>query len=84
MLRWWAPFLGITGGALAILSPGPDRTAVWDHRELAFVVILVLTVACAVLFVVKGVSTGARGGLARRRRRARSARSAGASLPPRA
>jgi hypothetical protein len=48
MLRWWAPFLGITGGALAILSLGPDRTAVWNHPELAFVVILVLTVACAV------------------------------------
>src|ERR1700677_3297321 len=48
MLRWWAPFVGITGGALAILSLGPDRTAGWKHPELLFCVILVLTVACAV------------------------------------
>jgi putative nucleotidyltransferase with HDIG domain len=48
VLRWWAPFVGVTGSVLAVLSLGPDRTAVWNHPELAFVVILVLTVACAV------------------------------------
>ena len=48
ILRWWAPFVGVTGGALLVLSLGPDRTVVWNHQELAFVVILVLTAACAV------------------------------------
>jgi len=61
VLRWWAPFVGITGGALAILSLGPDRTTVWNHPELAFVVILVLTVGCAVgaaAVVVLGIVRG--------------------------
>lgn len=47
-LKWWAPFVATVGSALAVLSLSPERTTVWDHPELAFVTVLVLTVACAV------------------------------------
>lgn len=48
MLRWWLPFVATVGSALAILSLGPARDGVWDHPQLAFVSVLVLTAACAV------------------------------------
>jgi len=61
VLRWWAPFVVTTGGALAILSLGGERTTVWNHPDLAFGVILALTTACAIgAAVVLGL------GLARR------------------
>src|SRR5271155_274511 len=52
LLRWWAPFVATCGTALAILSLGPARDVVWRHPELAFVTVLVLTVACALGSVV--------------------------------
>lgn len=48
LLRWWAPFVATAGAALTVLSLDPARRTVWDHPDLAFVVILVLTAACAV------------------------------------
>jgi len=48
LVRWWAPFVVTTGSALAILSLGPARATVWQHPTLAFVSVLVLSVACAV------------------------------------
>ncbi len=48
LLRWWSPFVVTTGGALAVLSLGPARGVAWDDPELAFVMVVVLTAACAV------------------------------------
>jgi HD-GYP domain-containing protein (c-di-GMP phosphodiesterase class II) len=48
LLRWWVPFVATTGIALTVLSVTSARTAVWDHPELAFVTVLVLTAACGV------------------------------------
>lgn len=48
MLRWWVPFVATVGTALAVLSLGPARDDSWDHPDLAFASVLVLTAACAV------------------------------------
>jgi HD-GYP domain-containing protein (c-di-GMP phosphodiesterase class II) len=48
VLRWWAPFVATTGVALAVLSLSSARLEVWNHPELAFIVVLGLTVPCAV------------------------------------
>lgn len=48
LLRWWAPFVTITGTALGVLSLGPARTVVWDDAGLAFIAVLALTALCAV------------------------------------
>jgi HD-GYP domain-containing protein (c-di-GMP phosphodiesterase class II) len=48
LLRWWAPFVATVGTALAVLSLSSARGVVWDHPQLAFILVLVLTVACAV------------------------------------
>jgi putative nucleotidyltransferase with HDIG domain len=42
------PFVVSTGAALALLSVGPVRLVVWNHPELAFIVVLILTAGCAV------------------------------------
>lgn len=47
-IRWWAPFVGVIGGMLAILSLSGDHQMMWGHPELAFVVVLALTFGCAV------------------------------------
>src|SRR5271155_3855562 len=48
LLRWWAPFVATTGAALAVLSLSSARLEVWNHPELAFIVVLGLTAPCAV------------------------------------
>lgn len=48
VLRWWAPFVATTGFAMAILALGPWRTVPWEHPQLAFATVVVLTAACAV------------------------------------
>ena len=41
------PFVATIGTALSVLSLSPLRTTVWDHADLAFVTVLILTVFCA-------------------------------------
>jgi len=48
LLRWWVPFVATTGTAMAILSLGPAGGTVWGQPGLAFIMVLVLTAACAV------------------------------------
>ena len=46
-IRWWLPFVAVVSGTLGILSLGGDQI-IWGHPGLAFVVVLLLTVGCAV------------------------------------
>jgi putative nucleotidyltransferase with HDIG domain len=47
LLRWWVPFVATVGTALAVLSLSSARTVAWNHPELAFIMVLVLTTGCA-------------------------------------
>ncbi len=48
LLRWWAPYAVPLGAALALLALGPAAGRAHGTAGVAFAVVLVLTVACAV------------------------------------
>ncbi len=47
-LRWWVPFVGGVGAVLAVLSLGGGGRLDWGHPDLAFAVVLAMTVTCVI------------------------------------